>query len=107
LKKSRPFSFLLAADSTKSPETGGLSGSQPQSSDEAPLHVLIEIFLGAAAADDNDNDNNKSNKYQNVNGIRDSAVGTATDYGLDDRWIGVRVPVGSRIFFSPRRPDRL
>jgi hypothetical protein len=36
-----------------------------------------------------------------------SVVGTATGYGLDDRGIGVRVPVGSRIFFSPSRPDRL
>jgi hypothetical protein len=24
-----------------------------------------------------------------------------------DRGVGVRIPVGSRIFFSPRRPDRL
>jgi hypothetical protein len=39
--------------------------------------------------------------------IRDGAVGIATGYGLDDRGIGVRVPVGSRIFFSPRRPDQL
>jgi hypothetical protein len=31
----------------------------------------------------------------------------ATDYGLDDREVGVRVPVGSRIFSSPNRPDRL
>jgi hypothetical protein len=38
---------------------------------------------------------------------RDSAVDIATGYGLDDRGVGVRVPVGSRIFFSPRRPDRL
>jgi hypothetical protein len=38
---------------------------------------------------------------------RDSVVGTATDYGLDDGGVGVRVPVGSRIFSSPRRPDRL
>jgi hypothetical protein len=30
-----------------------------------------------------------------------------TGYGLDDRGVGVRVPVRSRIFFSPRRPDRL
>jgi hypothetical protein len=37
---------------------------------------------------------------------RDSAVGIATGYGLDDRGVGVRVPVGSRIF-SSRRPDRL
>jgi hypothetical protein len=33
--------------------------------------------------------------------------GIATGYGLDDRDVGVRVPVGSRIFPSPRRPDRL
>jgi hypothetical protein len=38
---------------------------------------------------------------------RDSSVGIATGYRLDDREVGVRVPVGSRIFFSPRRPDRL
>jgi hypothetical protein len=36
-----------------------------------------------------------------------SAVGIATVYGLDNRWVGVRVPVGSRIFSSPRRPDRI
>jgi hypothetical protein len=33
---------------------------------------------------------------------RDSSVGIATSYGLD----GIRVPVGSRIFSSPRLPDR-
>jgi hypothetical protein len=38
---------------------------------------------------------------------RDNAVGIATGYGLDDRGAGVRVPVGSRIFSSPRHPDRL
>jgi hypothetical protein len=38
---------------------------------------------------------------------RDSAVGIATGYELDDWVIGVRVPVGSRIFSSPRCPDRL
>jgi hypothetical protein len=38
---------------------------------------------------------------------RDSSVGTATRYGLDDGRVGVGVPVGSRIFFSPYRPDRL
>jgi hypothetical protein len=36
------------------------------------------------------------------------AVGIATGYGLDDRGVGVRVPVESRLFFtSPYRPDRL
>jgi hypothetical protein len=38
---------------------------------------------------------------------RDSAVGIATGYELDDRGVGVRVPVGARIFTSPCRPDRL
>jgi hypothetical protein len=36
-----------------------------------------------------------------------SVVGIATGYGLDGRGVGLQVPVGSRIFFSPRRPDRL
>jgi hypothetical protein len=36
-----------------------------------------------------------------------SAVGIATGYGLDDQGVGVRVLVGSRIFSSRRRPDRL
>jgi hypothetical protein len=36
----------------------------------------------------------------------DSVVGIATGYGLDFRGLGDRVPVGSRIFSSPRRPDR-
>jgi hypothetical protein len=40
-------------------------------------------------------------------GSRDSAVGIAIGYGLDDGVVGVRVPVGSRIFSSPHRPDRL
>jgi hypothetical protein len=31
---------------------------------------------------------------------QDSVVGIATGYGLDDWGVGVRVPVGSRIFFS-------
>jgi hypothetical protein len=29
---------------------------------------------------------------------RDSVVGIATSYGLDDRGVGVRIPVGRRIF---------
>jgi hypothetical protein len=35
------------------------------------------------------------------------AVGIATGYGLNDRGVGVRVPVGSVIFTSPYRPYRL
>jgi hypothetical protein len=36
-----------------------------------------------------------------------SAVGIATGYGLDDRRVGVPVPVTSIIFTSSYRPDRL
>jgi hypothetical protein len=36
-----------------------------------------------------------------------SGAGMVTGYGLDDRGVGVRAPVGSRIFSSSQRPDRL
>jgi hypothetical protein len=35
---------------------------------------------------------------------RDSTVSITTGYGLDDRGVGVRVPIGSRIFFTSSRP---
>jgi hypothetical protein len=38
---------------------------------------------------------------------RDSVVRIATGYWLDDQGVGIRVSVGSRIFSSPRCPDRL
>jgi hypothetical protein len=38
---------------------------------------------------------------------RHSVVDIATGYELDDRGVGVRVPVGSRIFSSLCLPDRL
>jgi hypothetical protein len=38
---------------------------------------------------------------------RDSVLDIATGYGLDDKVVGVRVPVGARILISPCRPDRL
>jgi hypothetical protein len=38
---------------------------------------------------------------------RDSSVGIATGYELNDRVVGDRVPVGSIISSSPRRPDPL
>jgi hypothetical protein len=38
---------------------------------------------------------------------RGSAVGIVTGYRLDDRGIEVLVPVGSRIFAPPHRPDQL
>jgi hypothetical protein len=38
---------------------------------------------------------------------RCSVLGTATGYGLDDRGVGIRVHVGSKISTSPYRPARL
>jgi hypothetical protein len=38
---------------------------------------------------------------------RGSAVGIATGYRLDDRRVRVRVPLASRIFTSPYRPDQI
>jgi hypothetical protein len=37
-------------------------------------------------------------------GNRDNAVSIATGYGLDDRGVGVQVPVGSRILSTSFRP---
>jgi hypothetical protein len=37
----------------------------------------------------------------------DIIVGITTSYGLEDRGIGVRVPVGQIILSSPRHPDQL
>jgi hypothetical protein len=44
--------------------------------------------------------------WSTVSKSRDSSVGITTGYGLDDQGVGVRVPMRSRIFCSPRRPDR-
>jgi hypothetical protein len=37
---------------------------------------------------------------------RDNVIGIAIGYGLDDWGVGVRVPVGSKIFLSACRPGR-
>jgi hypothetical protein len=42
--------------------------------------------------------------YERSVGSRDSVVGIATGYGLDDRGVGVRVPLASRIFSTLSRP---
>jgi hypothetical protein len=49
------------------------------------------------------NNNNTTSCTDNI-GSWDSAVGISTGYGLDDRRVGVRVPVGSRIFSKSFRP---
>jgi hypothetical protein len=65
-----------------------------------PRHVLIATYTFHLRSSSNSHPTH-------IRGSRDSAVGIATGYGLDDRGIGVRVPVRSRIFSSQCRPDRL
>jgi hypothetical protein len=43
----------------------------------------------------------------NIKLSRGSVVGIATGYGLDEREVGVRFPVGSKIFSSPSLQGRL
>jgi hypothetical protein len=45
--------------------------------------------------------------YHSILGSWDSAVFIAIGYGLDDREVGVRVPVGLRIFCSLHLQDQL
>jgi hypothetical protein len=45
-------------------------------------------------------------KHLKRRGSRDSVVGIAAGYRLDERGVRVRFAVGSRIFSSPRCPDR-
>jgi hypothetical protein len=45
-------------------------------------------------------------KYVGLKGSRDSIVGVGNGYGLYDRGVRIRVPVGSIIFSSTCRPDR-
>jgi hypothetical protein len=46
-------------------------------------------------------------RHSLIHGSRDRAVGISTGYGLDDRGVGIRVPIGSRSSSSPNRADRL
>jgi hypothetical protein len=47
------------------------------------------------------------NNNKNYGMSRASVVDIATGHGLEDREVRVRIPVGSRIFSSPRRPDHV
>jgi hypothetical protein len=65
-------------------------------------HQLIQNLL-----EDTKTKNRNVYKATYCHMSRDNIIGKVTGYGLDDRGVRVRVPVGSRIFSSPRHPDRL
>jgi hypothetical protein len=44
-------------------------------------------------------------KYHYLLWSRDRSIGIGSDYGLNDEWVGVRVPVQTRLFSSPQLPD--
>jgi hypothetical protein len=69
--------------------------------------VLSKIRFKFSKPEFHRNNSYKFNSYTTRNRSRDSAVGIATGYGLDDRGVGVRVSVRSRIFFFPCCPHRL
>jgi hypothetical protein len=69
-----------------------------------------EVSRGALVAASGKHYSLYENEYKDhffYSSSRDSAVGIATGYGLHYRGVGVRDPVGARIFTSPSRPDRL
>jgi hypothetical protein len=67
----------------------------------------VHAYVGCASASVHVNVETRINSCFYVRTYIFVWAGIATSYGLDDRGVGVRVPVGSRIFSSPRRPDRL
>jgi hypothetical protein len=71
------------------------------------VHITLEIGDRFFQSFDSDSIPKGLTQLTPKKGSRSSAVGIATGYGLDDRGIGVRVPVGSRIFSSRSCPDRL
>jgi hypothetical protein len=72
------------------------------------LHTYTIVELNSDEGTDFKKSGLMSNKvvHSRERRSRDSVVGIATGYGLDDRGVGVRVTVGSTIFSSSRRPDR-
>jgi hypothetical protein len=71
------------------------------------MKVMARNSSFANDEDDDDDDDNNNNTLLLLFRSRGSIVGIVTSFGLEDRGVGVRVPVGSRIFCSPNRPDRL
>jgi hypothetical protein len=84
--ESRTPGLACTANGVKSGERGGQVIGPPR-----PIHLLPNV----------------SSKYSRTTRSRDSVVGIATIYGLDDGRVGVQAPVGVRILNSPNRPDRL
>jgi hypothetical protein len=65
------------------------------------VQIKLENFFKPALLHSKTSTTSESSIHE---GSRDIVVGIATGYGLDDREVGVRVPVGSIIFSSPRCP---
>jgi hypothetical protein len=78
--------------------------------DNTNSNKMVSNLTSYFNVDNNDNINRNCNNiyiYIYNNNSRDSVVGAATGSWLNDRVVRVRAPIGSRIFSSPRPPDRL
>jgi hypothetical protein len=84
-------------DRTLSPPSGKRSIMLSQATELADLRISIFMKLEASS----------EIMFIMLIIIQDSVVGIVTSYGLDDQEVGVRIPIGSRMFSSPYRPDRL
>jgi hypothetical protein len=83
----------------------GILNSEPSCYSTLPTAIIYSAKCSAQGGEEAGERTKLYSVLLNVS--RDSTVGIATSYGLDDRVVGVRVHVGSRIFSSPRRSDRL
>jgi hypothetical protein len=70
------------------------------------VHTCCELRESNLATQSSEKQEFKRIKFTAAHKM-DCVVGIATGYGLDDRGVGVRVLVESRIFSTARRPDRL
>jgi hypothetical protein len=90
-----PSSSSSSSSSSNSSSSGSSGGGGGSSSSSSSSRIIIFIVFSINLC------------IFPLMRVRDRGVGIATTYGLDDWGVEVLVPVGSRSFSSPRRPDRL
>jgi hypothetical protein len=66
--------------------------------------ISFDFWEGISFSNKTGRENNRTHRLETS---RDSAVGIAIGYGLDNQGVVVQVPMGARIVTSPQRPDRL
>jgi hypothetical protein len=81
---------------------------KPNEITEVRLHMmLLSVRAYNSTQNRRDSFSLKRDSCTGSIGSRDSTVGITAGYGLDNRRVGVRVTIGSKIVSIPCRPDRL